>query len=322
MAGFEVTLYGRIWVTPKGSVALVVVGISGELYIDWESGDLQTQLRSANGSLVLLLEKEAGAAKDSADAAATSADRANAAAKDAQGKAESAGAKAVVASTAAGAANRHADEVAEKLTAANAEIARLQNQRVELDKSLYPRVLWVPQEQFKNLRTFAGTKVIMRYLPDAEAERAASSLIGALTQAGWEMTQAIPDPTANTPVFDGVVVYSWWFSDSDITIKSPGLERLAQIRGLMNKKVAAERPAKELVDFLEAHNWEARTMPGPPPGSEVLSPNTLEIVIGFKPNPYFDPEQIKRANTEIEQNRKRELEFERKMEQREKELTK
>jgi hypothetical protein len=52
------------------SVALVVVGIAGELYIDWQSGDLQTQLRDANGKLILLLEQEAGDAKKSALGAA------------------------------------------------------------------------------------------------------------------------------------------------------------------------------------------------------------------------------------------------------------
>ncbi len=52
------------------SVALVVVGISGELSIDRKSGSIQTQLRSANASLILLLEQGAGEAKASADEAA------------------------------------------------------------------------------------------------------------------------------------------------------------------------------------------------------------------------------------------------------------
>jgi hypothetical protein len=58
------------------SVAFVVIGISGELDVDRKSGDLQLQLREANGSLFLLLEKEAGDAKDSAKSAAEQADKA------------------------------------------------------------------------------------------------------------------------------------------------------------------------------------------------------------------------------------------------------
>jgi hypothetical protein len=75
------------------SVAFVVVGISGELQIDRKSGEVQTKLRDANSQLVLLLEREAGAAKDSAKKAAaaagtakSSADSALLAAGDAQKK--------------------------------------------------------------------------------------------------------------------------------------------------------------------------------------------------------------------------------------------
>jgi hypothetical protein len=52
------------------SVALVVIGIAGELFVDWKSDDLQTRLRDANGSLVLKLEQSAGEAKESAKTAA------------------------------------------------------------------------------------------------------------------------------------------------------------------------------------------------------------------------------------------------------------
>jgi len=70
------------------SVAFVVIGIAGELYLNWQSSDLQTKLRNANGSLILLFEKEAGDAKESALRAAAAADRANVAATGAQKKAE------------------------------------------------------------------------------------------------------------------------------------------------------------------------------------------------------------------------------------------
>ena len=56
------------------SVAFVVIGISGELYVDVTSSRLETKLREANGQLVLLLEGRANDAETSAKNAQASAD--------------------------------------------------------------------------------------------------------------------------------------------------------------------------------------------------------------------------------------------------------
>jgi hypothetical protein len=118
------------------SIALVVVGISGELYIDRESGDLQTQLRVANGKLTLLLEREAGDAKHSAEGAAVASAIAQKSANDAvtsastalktvgtiKGEVDSAKSTADIAKGEVDGAKRDADAVSEEVKNARAEL--------------------------------------------------------------------------------------------------------------------------------------------------------------------------------------------------------
>lgn len=64
---------GKFLIFELVSVAAVVIGIAGELNIDFRAGRLESQLRDANNKLVLLLGKEAEDAKQSAEGAATAA---------------------------------------------------------------------------------------------------------------------------------------------------------------------------------------------------------------------------------------------------------
>ena len=63
---------------------LVAIGVSGELYIEAKIGAVETEIRKTNDLRALLLSKEAGDAKTSADGAAAAASRANNAADEAQ----------------------------------------------------------------------------------------------------------------------------------------------------------------------------------------------------------------------------------------------
>src|SRR5256885_1523817 len=54
-------------------IALVVAGVSGELYIDVKAETIETGIRKANDDLVALISKEAGDAKKSAEDAKTAA---------------------------------------------------------------------------------------------------------------------------------------------------------------------------------------------------------------------------------------------------------
>jgi len=54
----------RMLILEVTSVALVVAGIAGELYVDWRADDLQTRLRDANARLVALYNDKASAADE------------------------------------------------------------------------------------------------------------------------------------------------------------------------------------------------------------------------------------------------------------------
>jgi len=75
-------------------VVLVVAGVAGELFVQAKVATNETDLRNANGRLVLLLEQEAGDAKHSATGASEAAKQAKGAAAGAEGKAEVVGKKA------------------------------------------------------------------------------------------------------------------------------------------------------------------------------------------------------------------------------------
>src|ERR1700722_11248421 len=68
--------------------ALIVIGVSGELYVDVQAGNIETQIRDANDKLLGLIIQEAGNAKASAEGAASAASRAKTSA-DAAGEAAS-----------------------------------------------------------------------------------------------------------------------------------------------------------------------------------------------------------------------------------------
>jgi hypothetical protein len=88
---------------------------------------------------------------------------------------------------------------------------------------------------------------------------------------------------------------------------------MAQLHELMTRQEAAGRPAEELVDFLRANGWDASESIG---FDKSLEPGTLEVVVGFKPSPYFDPEQIRTFHEAAERFRRREIESERQEDQR------
>jgi hypothetical protein len=70
------------------SVAAVVVGIAGELNVDFKAGRLESNLREANSQLMLVLGREAGSAKSSAEGAAKAACQAEGASEKVRKQAE------------------------------------------------------------------------------------------------------------------------------------------------------------------------------------------------------------------------------------------
>jgi hypothetical protein len=66
---------------------------------------------------------------------------------------------------------------------------------------------------------------------------------------------------------------------------------LAKLREFNEESERSSGAAEELVDFLMKIGWQAREMPA---GHGELPPNSIGITVGFKPNPYFDPKEIKK----------------------------
>jgi hypothetical protein len=162
------------------------------------------------------------------------------------------------------------------------------------------------------LKKFAGINIVLRFLPDAESERAASVLMGVLQSnaVGWKMSKAIPDPSKYVPFFEGVLVEWRTTSPEEWESLPPSLpqneaERVAKLRELSEESERSTRASEELVDFLMKNGWQAREMPA---GHGELPPNSVGITVGFKPNPYFDPKEIKEMYEQIEKSRQHTLE--------------
>jgi hypothetical protein len=208
-------------------------------------------------------------------------------------------------------------ETESRLTAANAEISDVNAKRLELERSLAPRTFGANGKivNLDKLKEFAGLNIVLRYLPDAESERAASVLVGVLLskEVGWKMSAAIPDPTKYVSFFDGVLV-QWSTMDmaqiAQLEKDHPStlqeeVARLAKVRELSKDSERSSWAAEELVDFLKKNGWQAREMPA---GHNEIPPNSVGITVGFKPNPYFDPEEIKKISEQMEKIRQESLE--------------
>jgi len=185
------------------------------------------------------------------------------------------------------------EELKAKNLATESKLEEELKTRLELEKSLTPRELPIilegPKANFDSLRPFAEMQVIFDVLPDAEAVRAASNLRQILEMAGWKTAQFVPRADANIGFFDGVVIESL-----------PSGAEMIQSMGNREQAVSWQRLDKAgeaLEDFLSSYNWEARATfrePNAPP----IPANTIKIVVGFKPNPYFAPEWVKKAREE------------------------
>ncbi len=112
--------------------------------------------------------------------------------------------------------------------------------------------------------------------------------------AGWKTIQFVPRTDINIGFFDGVMIQSL-----------PSGTELAQSMGNREQGILWQRldeAGEALEDFLSSYNWEARAtfrLPGAAP----IPPNTIKIIVGFKPNPYFAPEWVKKAREEVRKMR-------------------
>jgi hypothetical protein len=174
----------------------------------------------------------------------------------------------------------------EKVAKANERAEQESLKRVELEKSLarrsIPRIQRGNWTNVDELRPFAGIQVMIEFLPEAEASRAAQNLSAICAFAGWTVVSVLPNPKLAEPIWDGVVVESY----------QPRHPRLPNgqldIAGLTRQMRDEEGPreaASALVKFLESNNWKA--MRRPTFADETPPLNTIRIRVGLKPEPAF-----------------------------------
>lgn len=175
-----------------------------------------------------------------------------------------------------------------ELSEAEAKVEGERRTRLELEHSLAPRVLGFqigPGEKttFDELKPFAGTNVVFVILTDAEARRAAQEIQNVLMFAGWKTTSINYSADMFPGFYDGVIV------------QDPGWSRGAMFNPTDAKKIAeSERSRKcatALVSYLSSKGWKARMqyLPDfPLPASD-----TIRVLVGFKPNPFYDPDWVK-----------------------------
>jgi hypothetical protein len=128
----------------------------------------------------------------------------------------------------------------------------------------------------------AGMSVIIEYIQDAEAARAAGNIAFLFKQAKWKILAY--NPTLE-PIFDGVFVESYFPSLDDLSAsKVEAWQRSSDICALVVR------------DLLE-NNWKASPKPGLP---GKLTPELIRVQVGLKPFPYFQNEATKQDQVSLE----------------------
>jgi hypothetical protein len=271
---------------------LIAGGVAGELFCQSKIGTIETEMRLKSNTLVNIVSEEAGSAKDSADNAAKDAIRARGEADSAKQRADEIG--------------KQADGLAKDLADSKATELAERKKVVELENSLAPRVFGFQigpgnKTTFDELKPFAGTQVAFEVLTDAEARRTALGLGNILSLAGWNITGAVSNPELYTGFFDGVSI---WYEQPGMTSHFPALPEEK------NKIDAAGRcqdAARVLEAYLLSKNWKAMARPyrRRPDTPEIIPSikheipaNTVMILVGFKPNPFFDPDWVKQMQEE------------------------
>lgn len=126
-------------------------------------------------------------------------------------------------------------------------------------------------------------QVIVEYMPDVETIRAVGSMTSTIGAAGW----AVVGSTPRADLIDGVMIESY------APLKKT--DDLQQDREQMAALDKGQSAARALKDLLESSGWQnvlALLAVNP---NDALPPNTIRIKVGFKPNSYFDPPEVKAA---------------------------
>ena len=175
-------------------------------------------------------------------------------------------------------------EIAEQLKAQNlATEQRLEDERKTLASRVLPSILNKSDKHIDRLRPYRGIQVILEYIPDEEARRAAGSISIVIQQVGWKVIKS----TQQSGLSDGVTI------ESHVEITDPDTSEERIIQSSETEKCRSA--ALAFRDLLVSSGWlsvDAWLAAAP---TERLPPNTIKIEIGFKPSPYFEPAEVTQA---------------------------
>jgi hypothetical protein len=175
-----------------------------------------------------------------------------------------------------------------QLIAAQEALEQERKTRLALQKSLAPRDLSVPDPtnaalidafltKERALKQFAGIEAAIEVIPDFEARRAAGLIENKIKEAGWVVaSNTLVDATP-----DGVTLRH-----------SHNLGQVSPAAPTTNE-LKSEHAASALAAFLEALGWQhVKIQNGsrPETGPLDVPANKVVIQVGFKPNPFVDPE--------------------------------
>lgn len=191
------------------------------------------------------------------------------------------------------------EKQAEQLQRFNTDLTAAKTANLELEKALTLRRLIVRVDPSKNvsnidpLKPFSGVKVILEFLPDIEASRAASDISGVLTSkdVGWNVVEYTANPELNKEFFDGVTV----------------IEPLAAGANPDPVDVKTRAAAGEFIKLLKANDWDVKSLPAKasaetPNKDGYIAPNTIKISVGFKPSPFSLPRDVREAIDKMRQD--------------------
>jgi hypothetical protein len=288
------TAHTRLFFLYVGVLVVAALATAVLTVLVWRSGNKYTDAIRADAE-ARIAKVQADAQTESSRIDTASKERINQVATDSGIKIAEADKKAALANERAGILEKEAATAraeTEKLHEQNLSTEqKLENERstrMELEKSLAPRFIWYEKRgsvsNIDALKKFSGMSVRIECIPDFEARRAAINLGARFLDAGWKV---VPNNTVvlreDIP-FDGVTVER--YLPADMQHKT-----MAEMNGLVAPQIwHSADVAGEIVRFLKSNGWEADASPSQP---GELKPDEIKILVGFKPAPYFMPEQIK-----------------------------
>jgi hypothetical protein len=268
---------------------LITVGVIGEGLIESWQSPIERSLSKANSTTRASLEAELKRARSIADSAVAQANLAKQGADDASNKTKRL-------DTQLSSVKQRADDLSGKLTDALGQVEDANRARLKLQVELInvevcssPRVLpnWSASGKTSAdpLKGLAGATVIIEYVADNEAQRAASNIVGALKFANLNVR--VNPVKAVNEINDGVEVQPY----------------VGPIGGtdIQNSR-RADDVADVLVKFLHLYNWQAqRRFPLDTTrklirDDSVLPPGSVRIQVGLYPAVmYIPPKELSGA---------------------------